>query len=510
MSKSAGFGRAWTARSDVEPKPLTSQLHLRIQSQSIHTLQSMDKKSNGSDSEKHSSQPRPRPFDKILIVGAGPAGLLLAILLARNKIASTVLESWDRIDERLRATQYGVPATRVFRRAGMLDDLRAESVTDFPTICWRSARTGERLTGIDLSVVKDDPDRMIILPLNKMLQIMLRHCRERYAEYVTLLFNHRVVDVEQDATSASVIVEVGPRPKAEKEEQGKKEHEANNTIRLTADYVVGCDGGQSSVRKILFQRHWPGETFPSHLSVQNVYYPGFEKHKWEGGNYMIDDEFWGLIAKRGNAPGADADADAAADGPLWRVTYGDSAPNLSQEDYIKRRELAFKKMLPGHPDPSQYKVTQTDQFRIHNRCVEQMRVGRVFLAGDAAHVCNPFGGYGCMTAVLDVQGLAECLVGYHDGRADEAILDAYARIRREIFISFIDRRSRKNLDRVCATNADTALATDPFLALLKGMEGDADATRNFILKESSIEFDFTTLYRKEPAPSNTLADNGRD
>lgn len=204
-----------------------------------------------------------------------------------------------------------------------------------------------------------------------------------------------------------------------------------------------------------------------------VYYRGFEEHGWQGGNYMIDGEFWGLVAKRGKA--------RDSDGPLWRVTYGDSAANLSEEQYLKRRELAFKKMLPGHPDPSQYKVAQTDQFRIHNRCVDKMRVGRIFLAGDAAHVCNPFGGYGCMAAVLDVAGLADCLIGYHEDKADDDIFDAYAKVRRDKFVDFIDRRSRKNLDRISKTDASTALETDPFLAMLKGMEGDAEETRKFLM-----------------------------
>ncbi|KHO01651.1 monooxygenase [Metarhizium album ARSEF 1941] len=413
--------------------------------------------------------------EQVLIVGAGPAGLLLSILLAQSHIHSTVLESWDRVDERLRATQYGVPATRVFRRAGILDDIRSESIANFPYICWRSVQTGELLTGIDLSVVELDTDRMTILPLNQILQIMLRHCREKYSDYITLLFNHKVIDIKQASNSATAVVEVGG------------ESEFKRTVTLEAPYIVGCDGGQSTVRKTLFHRDWPGETFDSRLLVQNVYYQGFADHGWEGGNYMIDDEFWGLIAKRGKAKGPE--------GELWRVTYGDSAANLSEEEHLKRRDLAFKKMLPGHPDPSQYKVTQTDQFRIHNRCVEKMRVGRIFLAGDAAHVCNPFGGYGCMAAVLDVAGLAECLIGYYEGRADEDILDAYAEIRREKFLKLIDSRSRKNLNRISKTNAVTALETDPFLALLKGMEGNADETRKFLLKISSIEFDFTTLYK---------------
>ncbi|TWU76001.1 hypothetical protein ED733_007092 [Metarhizium rileyi] len=270
-------------------------------------------------------QQSPKPFEKVLIVGAGPAGLLLSILLAQGHIPSTVLESWDRVDEKLRAMQYGVPATKVFRRSGILDD-RAHIACLFRMTLTRLRSSG---TGLDTEYTK-----------------------------------------------------------------------------LTADYK------------------------------------GFEDHGWEG-----------------------------------------------EKQHLERCDLAFKKMLPGHPDPSQYRVTQTDGFRIHNRCVEKMRVGRVFLVGEAAYVCNPFGGYGCMAAVLDVTGLADCLIGYYEGKDDEDIL------------KFIDRRSRKNLDRISKTSADTALETDPFLALLESMRGDADETRKFLLKVRSIEFDFTTLYKSPAAAS---------
>lgn len=139
-----------------------------------------------------------------------------------------------------------------------MDDIRSESITHFPTICWRSVQTGEVLTGIDLSVTSEDNDRMSILPLNEILQIMLRHLREKYSAYVTLLFNHKVVDVQQDAASAWATVEAAAG-------HGDKEEK-----RFEADYVIGCDGGQSMVRKLLFQRQWPGETFESRLLVQNA------------------------------------------------------------------------------------------------------------------------------------------------------------------------------------------------------------------------------------------------
>ncbi|KIW70397.1 hypothetical protein PV04_02671 [Phialophora macrospora] len=412
-----------------------------------------------------------KPFEKIIIVGAGPAGLLLALLLSQHNIPSLVLESWDRLDERLRATQYGVPATRIFRKAGLLDDFREASITSFPSITWRRVSDHQRLTGIDLSVVKDDPDRMTILPLNEILKIMYKHCLEKGSGLIDIKFNHKVIGTGQDENSAWVDVEAG----AEGEVKEKK--------RFSADYVVGCDGGSSTVRKSLFGREWPGQTFDFRLLVQNVWYDGFEKHGWDGGNYMVDPDYWGLIAKRGK-------------GGLWRVTYGDKTTGLTDEQYLERRATAFKKLLPGHPDPGQYQITQTNQFRIHNRCVEKMRVGRILLAADAAHVCNPFGGYGCMTALLDIGGLADCLIGFYEGKADESILDLYADIRREKFLKYVDARSMKNLNRIMNTDPDTALETDPFLQLLQRLEGDAEATRAFLLKYSSIEYDFTQHYKQ--------------
>jgi 2-polyprenyl-6-methoxyphenol hydroxylase-like FAD-dependent oxidoreductase len=194
----------------------------------------------------------PPPFSKILIVGAGPAGLLLSLLIAQSGIPSTVLEAWSHTDERLRASQYGTPATRIFRRAGILDDIRAVSVPRFPAITWRRTSTHEKVAGIDLSVTAGDEDRMTVLPLNQILEIMLKHCR-RYPELIDIRFSHEVVEVGQGEKSAWVVAQVG----VEKQ-------------RFEADYVVGCDGGRSIVRKSLFGQHWPGETFDFKLMNQNV------------------------------------------------------------------------------------------------------------------------------------------------------------------------------------------------------------------------------------------------
>lgn len=86
-----------------------------------------------------------------------------------------------------------------------------------------------------------------------------------------------------------------------------------------------------------------------------------------------------------------------------------------------------------------------------------------------------------MTAVVDVGGLADCLVGIYEGKADEDILDTYANIRREKFLKYVDARSRKNMDRVRWTRSEDPLESDKFLNILKTLEGDKEATRKFLL-----------------------------
>lgn len=216
-----------------------------------------------------------------------------------------------------------------------------------------------------MSVVEDEEDRMTVLQLGIIIQIMYRHCMERFGPegregkgLIEVRFEHKVVGTGQDKDKAWVDVEVGDEKKQE---------------RIEADYLVGCDGASSAVRRSLYGKDWPGKTWDCRFIVQNVFYDGFEKHGWDGGNYMIDKDHWGLIAKRGH-------------GGLWRVTYGDPAVGLTDEEYLARRPWHFKAILPGHPDPDQYRIEQTNLYNIHNRCVPSFKVGRILLAADAAYV----------------------------------------------------------------------------------------------------------------------------
>ncbi|KAK3690509.1 putative 3-propionate/3-hydroxycinnamic acid hydroxylase [Podospora appendiculata] len=276
---------------------------------------------------------------QVIIAGAGPAGLPLSFLLAKHGISSLILEAWPALDTRLRATQYGVPATRIFRQAGILDAIRAVSIpaSAFGEISWRRiANNHEKLVKLDMSCVAGHEDRMTVIPLGDLVKIMY----------------------------------------------------------------------QKAV-----------------------------------------DEFEGLV------------------------------------EYLARRPDRLEKILPGYPKADEYRIGETNIYKMHSRCVERMRVGRILLAGDAAHVCNPWGGYGCMSAVLDAGGLAECLVGYYEGKADEDILDKYAEIRREKWIKYVDVRSRKNLDRVSKSDPWTVVESDKFMGILRELEGNEEKRWAFFAGE---------------------------
>ena len=159
-----------------------------------------------------------------------------------------------------------------------------------------------------------------------------------------------------------------------------------------------------------------------------------------------------------------------ADG-LYRVTYGEKG-GLSHDELRARQPARFATFLPGNPTPDKYKLVNFSPYKVHQRCVDRMRVGRIALAADAAHLCNPFGGLGLTGGIADVGSLRDCLVGIHTERADaDAILDRYDEVRRRIWHDIIDPQSQENMRRLFKyADADEAMEKDAFYKMLKQME----------------------------------------
>jgi 2-polyprenyl-6-methoxyphenol hydroxylase-like FAD-dependent oxidoreductase len=186
----------------------------------------------------------------VIIVGAGPSGLLLALILAKKGIHVHVLEASSELDDSPRAAYYGPPAAYELRRAGVIDEIRKDGF-DPVIMCWRKL-DGTYLAGFNNSLMNDDPDRLACMPLAQLDRLLYRHATALPS--VKVSFNHKVLDIGQDEEKAWVDVETP---------EGQK--------RLEATYIVGCDGASSIVRRRLYpDKDFPGYTWDKQIVATNV------------------------------------------------------------------------------------------------------------------------------------------------------------------------------------------------------------------------------------------------
>lgn len=205
---------------------------------------------------------------QVIIVGAGPSGLLLALLLAKRGISVTVLERSNEYDKQPRASFYSYPATYEFKRAGIMEDVEARSF--FASgVSWRYL--DHRLIA-QLKTENSHPDfRMVSLPLDELLPLIGSHLDKQPT--AKILWSHNVKGLGQNDSKAWVDVET---PNGEK--------------KLSATYIVGCDGGGSKVRRELFGSSFPGRTWDEQIVATNVYLPNLKDHvpdDWTSSNFMI-------------------------------------------------------------------------------------------------------------------------------------------------------------------------------------------------------------------------------
>ncbi len=185
---------------------------------------------------------------------------------------------------------------------------------------------------------------------------------------------------------------------------------------------------------------------------------------------------------------------------MWRITYGE-LPGLTNEQLKERLPMKFAQFLPGHPKPDQYKVVNFSPYRVHQRLAPRMRVGRIMLAADAAHLCNPFGGLGLTSGIVDIGGLHDCLAGIQAGKADaEFILEKYHEIRSQKFHEVINPISSDNIVRLFGQDPEKAGETDGFLKMCKAAEKDEKLQEQFTLAGMALSHDFKQYYHQEQRP----------
>lgn len=410
-------------------------------------------------------------INHVVIVGAGPSGLLLAIMLARNAgIKVTILDAEYKINDNPRAAHYAPSAVYDFYRAGVIDDVRKKGFTP-KGVCWRLQDT------TFLAGMAREPDQtkyaMTVLPLDQVGPIFVEHFES--LPNTKIHWGHKVVAVEQDENEARVIVETP---------EGRK--------TFSGDYVVGADGASSGVRTALFGKEYPGETLDKQIVATNVYLPFDERFDYWDSNFIVHPTDWYMAAK------------ITTDG-LWRVTYGDDV-NLSREEIVKRQPMRFEQILPGNPKPGDYKLVSMSPYKLQQRCAPSFRVGKILLVADAAHLCNPFGGMGLTGGFADVGSLYDCLIGIHEDELDEDILDKYSEIRIKVWREMIDPMSRANFHRLWDDSHKQA--REEFFDMCTKAANDPLFGNSLSEAAHAVRHDFTQYYKSKVGQNGTNGTNG--
>jgi 3-(3-hydroxy-phenyl)propionate hydroxylase len=384
---------------------------------------------------------------KVVVVGAGPVGLTAALLLADKGIAVTVLEANDAISCELRASTFHPPTLDMMAPFGITARM-IEVGLKSPTWQIRMHPSGDRAV-FDLSVLQDETAHPYRLQCEQA----------KYCEFVlaalqklpdaTVRFSVPLAEVIQDADSVTVRFTA---------DGGEEE--------IVADYVIGCDGSRSIVRKSL-GIELSGDVYPETTILATTHFPF---HEWLEGLSNVS-YCW--------KPGGTFSLLRLPD--VWRVSlYPRQGQTVEQALEPENQQELLHEIVP---DAGSIDVLQTRPYRIHRRLASSYGRGRVFLAGDAAHLNSPSGGMGMNGGIHDAFCLCEKLLAVIGGE-DASVLARYERQRRPIAEEEIIQQSHRNRMRMQERDDDKRRE---MLDDLKRTASDPIKLKNYLLKSSMIE-----------------------
>ena len=332
----------------------------------------------------------------VIIVGAGPTGLMLATELRLAGVRTLVLERHPELRDTPKAGGIGGRILELVRYRGLLE--RFEAATTAPVPALQLPFGGLH---VDFTVLAEPPMQLLLIPQPRLERLLDELAGERGAE---IRRGHQLIGLGQD--DAAVTADVGG---------------PDGTYQVTAPYLVGCDGGHSRVRE-LAEIPFPGTTLPEIQRLAQTTVPEgvtvLENRDLEvAGVGRIPFGFTpterGVFATGSTDPtmlGVYTSEQESAD-------YDDDEPMTVAELRSSIRRVLGVDLPLGEP-------TRLTRFTYHARHAERYREGRILLAGDAAHLF-PAGGVALNAGMVDSVNLGWKLAASVDGWAPAGLLDSY-------------------------------------------------------------------------------------
>jgi 3-(3-hydroxy-phenyl)propionate hydroxylase len=382
----------------------------------------------------------------VIIVGAGPVGLVVALRLAQAGVSSTVLEASETIPRDLRASTVHPPTLDMLDELGVAEDyIKLGIITE----SWQLIHLGSReRVRFDLSVLHDHTRHPYRLQCEQYNLAPLLIERARASGLVDLRFGVEVTAVSQDDDKVTARATSGGEP-----------------MEFDGRYLIGADGAHSVVRQSL---GLPLEGFTYEHSTTLITTP-----------FRFEDEIPELVGANYTWTWLDAGSMFRLRDE-WRCTF---YPRPGESDRELTDETIESRMQGILPRSEPYEVREKRNYRIHQRIVPDYRTGRIVLAGDAAHVTPPTGGLGMNGGIHDAVNLAEKLARVMQGESDD-LLDLYTRQRRPIAVAEILAQSHQNRVRMQLWDPEQR---QEVMQRMRNVAADAEVTKTMLLRTSMIE-----------------------
>ena len=400
---------------------------------------SLSWRSDGAAIQRHVFPSPPLPaldgtgpaWHPVVIVGAGPVGLSLAIDLAQRGQRVLLLDNDDRLSTGSRAICFAKRTLEIWDRLGVGDAMCAKGVG------WNTGRVffgSEQLYQFDL-LPEPGHERPAFINLQQYYAEAFLAVRAAELPGLEIRWKHAVTGLSNEADHATLQVEA-----------------PDGRYTLVADHVVACDGSRSPLRAMLGQES-RGRVFRDRFLIADVRMQAdFPAERW----FWFDPPFH---------PNQSVLLHRQPD-DVWRIDFQlgwDADPEEEKKaERIRPRVDAMMRQALGRPVPFELEWASVYTFACLR--MERFRHGRVLFAGDSAHGVSPFGARGANSGVQDADNLGWKLDAVLRGAAPDALLDTYAD-EREFAADENLRNSTRSTDFITPKSEVSRLFRDAALQL---------------------------------------------
>ena len=387
---------------------------------------------------------------RVIVAGAGPAGMVAAAYLAGEGIPVAIVEQERDLPADLRASTFHPPTLDMLTRFGVVDAMIAQGLV-CPTWQFRDRHAGVIAT-FEMGRLAGDTAHPYRLQCEQWR--LTRMLRDQLAANpdVTFIYDAKATGVTQDADGVTLAIE---RPDG-------------STEQLRAAFLVGADGARSAVRRSL------GIAFEG-MTIPETYLTLSTTFRFEGAipdlaniAYISDPEEWFVLLQAAG---------------LWRVLLPTAPEEAADEAKMLDPARIEERMQGVLPNPAGYEIRHRTAYRVHERVAGSYAMGRVFLAGDAAHINNPLGGMGMNGGVHDAFNLAEKLTRVWRGE-DLSVMERYSRQRRKVALDVVQQQALRN--RQLLNQRDPAVRR-AYHDELRGIAADPAKHHAYLLRSSMIQ-----------------------